>query len=304
MPYRISRLGYVEVRVLDLDDALNHYCNVLGLILTERAGRHAYLKGWDEKHAYSVILTQSNTLGMERMAFRTVSPEDLDYYKDHLTKLGIGFDTVAEDFKRGEAIRTKTPSGHVVELYYNMEYTGNVLPEVNPPPWPLDAKGIATPRLDHCLVTAAEPTKTIRWFENALELKPSEYVVNAAGDPIAAWLWQRPAPHDVAIVPGPDGMFHHAAFAVETPEQVFRACDILTMNKVKIDYGPSRHGITRGTTVYFFDPFGNRNEAFGMHSAYQLDPDHRPIRWTEDALGQGVFYYEKEIVASFLTVVT
>jgi hypothetical protein len=40
--------------------------------------------------------------------------------------------------------------------------------------------------------------------------------------------------------------------------------------------------VTRGTTVYFFDPFGNRNETFGVHSAYQLDPAHKPICWTED----------------------
>jgi catechol 2,3-dioxygenase len=25
---------------------------------------------------------------------------------------------------------------------------------------------------------------------------------------------------------------------------------------------PARHGITRGTTIYFFDPAGNRNEVF------------------------------------------
>ena len=102
MPYRLSRLGYVEVRVLDLDDALQHYVNVLGLIVTGREGRRAYLKGWDEKHAYSLILTESDTLGMERMAFRTVSPEDLEYYKDRLTKLNIPFARIEADFRRGE----------------------------------------------------------------------------------------------------------------------------------------------------------------------------------------------------------
>lgn len=303
MPYRISRLGYIEVRVLDLDDALSHYLDVLGLHLTARAGGQAYLKGWDEKHAYSVILSEADRLGLVRLAFRTISPEDLDYYKNRLQQLGIPYDTVAEDYKRGEALRFAAPSGHAIELYYQMEYTGNLLPDVNPPPWPLGLKGIATPRLDHALITAANPTQTIRWFENVLELRPSEYVINENGDPIAAWLWQRPAPHDIAIVPGPDQALHHFAFAIETPEQVFRAADILAMNKVKIDYGPGRHGITRGTTIYFFDPFGTRNETFGVHSAYQLDPDHKPIRWTADQLGTGVFYYEQEIKESFLAAV-
>jgi catechol 2,3-dioxygenase len=116
VPYRLSRLGYVEVRVLDLDDALKHYVDVLGLIPTGREGRRAYLKGWDEKHAYSLILTESDTLGMERMAFRTVSPEDLEYYKDRLAKLRVPFATIESDYRRGQAIRTETPSGHTVEL--------------------------------------------------------------------------------------------------------------------------------------------------------------------------------------------
>ena len=51
MPYRISRLGLVEIRSLDLDRDLDYYLNVLGLQLTAREGKTAYLKGWDERHA-------------------------------------------------------------------------------------------------------------------------------------------------------------------------------------------------------------------------------------------------------------
>jgi len=39
MPYRISRLGHVEIRSLDLDRDLDHYVNVLGLQLTGREGK-------------------------------------------------------------------------------------------------------------------------------------------------------------------------------------------------------------------------------------------------------------------------
>ena len=60
MPYRISRLGTVEIRSLDLDRDLDYYLNVLGLQLTAREGKTAYLKGWDERHAYSVMLTESD----------------------------------------------------------------------------------------------------------------------------------------------------------------------------------------------------------------------------------------------------
>ncbi len=41
MPYRISRLGLVEIRSLDLDRDLDYYLNVLGLQLTAREGKTA-----------------------------------------------------------------------------------------------------------------------------------------------------------------------------------------------------------------------------------------------------------------------
>jgi catechol 2,3-dioxygenase len=304
MPYRISRLGYVEMRCLDLDTELDHFVNVLGLQMTGREGKQAFLKGWDERHSYSIILTEADKPGMERMAFRTVSPEDLEYYEHRLQQFSVPYDVIDEDFKRGKALRFKEPAGHTVELYYQMEYTGNALPEINPDPWPQGLRGIGTPRMDHALITAPDPTKAIRFFENVLEFRASEYVVNPAGEPIAAWLWQRPAPHDIAIVPGNEGGLHHVAFTVDSADAIFRAADILSMNKVKIDYGPGRHGITRGTTIYFFAPSGNRLETFGGYTAYQMEPDFRPIHWTEKELGTGVFYYERELVGTFMTKYT
>ena len=117
MPYRISRLGIVEIRSLDLDRDLDYYLNVLGLQLTALEGKTAYLKGWDERHAYSVALTAADRAGMVRLAFRTVDPEDLDYYERRLKQFGVTYDVIPEDYRRGRALRFTVPSGHVTELY-------------------------------------------------------------------------------------------------------------------------------------------------------------------------------------------
>ena len=170
--------------------------------------------------------------------------------------------------------------------------------------WPEGLRGIAPPRLDHTLVTAPDPGKAIEFFQTVLEFRLSEMLTAPDGTIIAGWLWQRPAPHDLAIVPGRPGGFHHAAFVVDSADALFRAADILAMNKARIDYGPGRHGITRGTTIYFFDPSGNRLETFGGYTAYQMDPDCRAIRWTQDLMGPAVFYYSQELNESFLSVYT
>ena len=207
MPYRISRLGLVEIRSLDLDRDLDYYLNVLGLQLTAREGKTAYMKGWDERHAYSFALTDSDRPGMVRMAFRTVDPEDLDYYEKRLKEFGVAYDVVPEDYRRGRALRFTAPSGHTVELYNAMDYTGNVLPTVNPPPWPEGLRGIAPPRLDHTLVTAPEPQKAIEFFQTVLEFRVSEMLVAPDGTTIAAGCGSGPLRMTSPSSPGSRGAF-------------------------------------------------------------------------------------------------
>jgi catechol 2,3-dioxygenase len=78
---------------------------------------------------------------------------------------------------------------------------------------------------------------------------------------------------------------------------------MMAKNKVKIVLAPTRHGITRGETIYFFDPSGNRNETFaGLGYLAQRD---RPVTtWDEAHLGTAIFYHTGELVASFTEVYT
>jgi catechol 2,3-dioxygenase len=104
------------------------------------------------------------------------------------------------------------------------------------------------------------------------------------------------------VLAGPQGKLHHFAFRLGDWTEVGRAADLFSMDDVPIDVGPTRHGITRGQTVYFFDPSGNRNEVFaGGYLAY---PDRPMNVWTPDALGKGVFYHARELNDAFTSVLT
>ena len=83
---------------------------------------------------------------------------------------------------------------------------------------------------------------------------------------------------------------------------MLRAADIMGKYNISIDIGPTRHGITRGRTIYFFDPSGNRNEVFcGDYTWY---PDREPITWDTDELGKAIFFHDRRLNESFLSVVT
>ena len=109
--------------------------------------------------------------------------------------------------------------------------------------------------------------------------------------------------HDIAFVMHPEpGKLHHVSFLLESWEQVLKAADIMSMNRVSIDIGPTRHGITRGTTIYAFDPSGNRFETFA--GGYQTYPDNHPITWTFDQVGPAIFYHDRTLNERFLSVVS
>ena len=109
--------------------------------------------------------------------------------------------------------------------------------------------------------------------------------------------------HEIAFVEHPEpGKFHHVSFLLESWNDVGHAADIISRYDISRDVGPTRHGITRGQTIYFFDPSGNRNEVFS--GGYAYFPDHPTRVWTADQLGKGIFYYEKELNDRFLGVVT
>jgi catechol 2,3-dioxygenase len=119
----------------------------------------------------------------------------------------------------------------------------------------------------------------------------------------ATWLARTSTPHDIAFVGAPKSGFHHVSFFLDSWHDILKAADIMAKKKVKIDVAPTRHGITRGETIYFFDPSGNRNETFaGL--GYLSQPDRPVTTWTEDKLWTGIFYHTGDAVPTFTDVYT
>jgi len=119
----------------------------------------------------------------------------------------------------------------------------------------------------------------------------------------ATWLARTSTPHDLAFLGGPQMGLHHIAFFLESWDDLLKAADVMGKHHTKINAGPTRHGVTRGATIYFFDPSGNRNETFaGL--GYISQPDRPVTTWTEDKLGYGIFFHSGEVMPSFTEVYT
>ena len=144
------------------------------------------------------------------------------------------------------------------------------------PAWPDNIKGAGVHWLDHlllmCEMNPAEGINTVadntRFMTEALDFFLTEQVVVGPGGSIqaATWMSRTTTPHDIAFVGGPKSGLHHIAYFVDSWHDVLKAADVMAKTKTRIDVAPTRHGITRGETIYFFDPSGNRKR-HGSHSA-------------------------------------
>ncbi len=304
----VLRPGHAQIRALDLEEGVRFYRDVLGLLEVgrDKQGR-VYFKTWDERDHNSFVLRQSDRAGIDFFGFKVLDRKTLDRLDSDLRAWGVPTERIpaGEMLETGERVRFRIPAGHLIELYAEKTDVGNCQPYVNPAPWVKEAQnGVAPLRMDHCLLYGGDIDRTRKLFEEALGFSLVERVLMQDGkSDLAIWLTASHKAHDIAFVRHPeDGKLHHVAFLLDTWEQVLRAADILSMNKVSIDIGPTRHGITRGTTIYAFDRSGNRFETFC--GGYQWYPDMKPITWTFDEVGTGIFYHDRKLNDRFLGVVT
>ncbi len=304
----VLRPGHAQVRVLELEKAMTFYRDVLGLVETGRDERgRVYFKCWDERDHSSYILRESDHAGIDFFGFKVLDDETLDRLENDLNAYGVETKRIpaGDLLETGERVSFTLPSGHEIELYAQKTAVGNGIPLVNPGPWCADSeRGIAPVRFDHTLLYGPNINEVKKIFTDVLGFYLAERVLGEDGDSEAAiWLSCSHKVHDIAFAEYPEpGKLHHCSFLMESWERVLRAGDIMSMNSVPVDIGPTRHGVTRGCTIYAWDPSGNRFDTF--MGGYQPYPDYEPLTWTFDNFGQGLDYPQRKLHETFLTVVS
>ncbi len=301
----VLRPGFVQLRVLDLAEAISYYRDRVGLDLVEEpSGGMAYFRAFDEFDRHSVILRETDAAGVDVMGFKVAHDADLDHFRARLEALGVEVSDVpaGSDPGVGRRIRFTVPTGHVFDLYAEMEISEFAPMTRNPEIWHREPRGMRVIRFDHCALSGRDIMGSARIFQEALDFTLAEEAVDEpTGARLAMFLSCSNKAHDVAFIGYPeDGKLHHASFLLESWHDVGHAADIIARYDISIDIGPTRHGITRGQTIYFFDPSGNRNETFA--GGYHFYPDNPLRTWTSDNAGKAIFYYERRVNDTFLTV--
>lgn len=302
----VMRLGYVHIRVTDMAEAKDHYANTLGLYQTLEQDGRLYYKGWDEWDHHSVVLEEGG-VGLVKYGWKVERSADIDDIEKKAAAFGVTVDRMSkgENPEVGDGIRFEAPSGHLFEVYHEQTLLGTEVGTHNPEAFPRHLVGVGVPGIDHTLITCADVGQMQTFLNEVFGFYATERVQTTLEDDahlIGSWMTSNNQIHQLAMIEGPQGKLHHFAFKLSDWSEVGHAADLFSMDEVSIDVGPTRHGITRGQTVYFFDPSGNRNEVFaGGYLAY---PDRPVSVWTIESLGKGIFYHARELNDRFTSVLT
>ena len=302
----VLRLGYVHLAVTEMASAHDHYTDVVGLAKSAETPEKLYLKGWDEWDHHSLVLEQGDG-GLLAMGWKVRDDDMLATVEKAAQQFGATVQRLSDGERKavGDGFRCTLPSGHVAEFYSEIETVGTAVGTLNPDPWPRTGlRGVGVPRLSHLALAAEDVAGMERFMVEVCGFYVTERVVADPDnpEPIVSFMSCGEQAHDIAVQKGEDGRLHHIAYQVESWNDVLHAADVLSMNDVPIDIGPTRHGLTRGETVYFFDPTGNRNEVFA--GGYRAGPDMPCITWTADQIGRAIFYHDRKISQNFLTAMT
>jgi catechol 2,3-dioxygenase len=302
----VLRPGYIQIRVTDIDAAILHYVNHVGLREVDRGpdGR-IYLRAWDEFDRHSVVLRPADMPGMDYVGFKIASDAELTVFGQRIEAAGVKIDEIpaGEQPGLGRRLSFVVPTGHRIELFAEMALSEHGPMTSNPELWREEPHGMRVTRFDHCNLHGPKVDETVRFFTELLEFSLTEAAQTPDGSIAAAFLSCSNKAHDIAFIRRDEpGKFHHAAFWLDSWHEVGNAADIIARYDIPLDIGPTRHGITRGQTIYFFDPSGNRNEVFSGGFIYY--PDNPKRLWSVDKIGKAIFYYQRELNERFMSLVT
>ena len=273
-PFNVTRASHVVLTVRDLDASLAFYCEMIGLVVSERTGDTAYLRGLEEACHHSMVLRRSADAPVcRRIGLRVFSDEDLHKAEAYFRSAGLPAQWV-EVPHQGRTLHVADPLGTPFELCATMSVMPRLVTEF------ATFKGGSAHRLDHFQVLVPDVDKACA-FHMGLGFRCSEYIVADAVEQVTGVFLQRKGnPHDLVFANGTGPRLHHVAFTSIDAFTLLRACDVagnLGFGK-SVERGPGRHGPGHAQFVYFRDPDGHRIELFTTH--YQImDIEIEPVRW-------------------------
>lgn len=286
----IAKLGHIVVETPNIDQSLQFYQETIGLIVTARERNTVYLRAQNDWEHHSLLLKESNSAKIDHIGWRISDQRDLTRFAEHLEASSVTVKWIEENMEMGigEAIRFEVPTGHIFELYYEVEkpeVPSEEQSKLKTRPYATDGR-LRPRRIDHVTVEDTEPETYFTWLEDHLGFQLNEYIESEEGK-LGLWGSVTSQNHDTGAVlnrshsKNSNPAVHHVAYRVDRLGQLYDYAEILREEGYPM-IGPGKHGISQAEYLYTVDPgSGLRTELYtgGYHI---FEPDWEAKRYSEN----------------------
>jgi catechol 2,3-dioxygenase-like lactoylglutathione lyase family enzyme len=276
---KAGRIGHVTFETPDLDRAIDHLTDVVGLVLAEREGDRAYLA--NKQGQLAVALERGPRSLCSRLSFEVPADTNLADAERRLSGGGVASER-RNDTAPGlsEVLSLQDPKGTGIDLFARWSRVSE----------PADTAGASVLKLGHVAFVVSEPQVMADFYQNVLGFRVSDWI-----EDFFVFLRCNADHHAVNFIRGDQVRLHHFAFEVRDVGQLHTACDVLGTKKIPIAWGPVRLGPGHNVAIFHRDADDQmiefyaeldqmKDESLGYFDPrpWHRDLPQRPKVWTGD----------------------
>jgi catechol 2,3-dioxygenase-like lactoylglutathione lyase family enzyme len=265
---KVKRIRHATFTTPDLAKYAHYFQNIVGLGIIDSDSAHLILAS--DCDQLTLVAEKGDQPFCKRIAFEISPDVDPDEVRRQLSAEGLSSD-VRTDYLPGvqKSVTFTDPEGTEIELISGW----------TPTPAREAKRGIVARQLGHIALYSRDPLGSSDFYGRLLGFRVSDWVQD-----IFCFMRCGFDHHTLNFARGSERRVHHIAFELRDGAHMLQACDLLGRNKMKILWGPVRHGPGHNVAIYHRDPDGHLVEFFfGMDR--MLDEElgyYEPQPWHED----------------------
>ena len=234
---KLSRLGHASFETPDLDKAIEHHTQIIGLSLVARERDRAYLATRTGQLAVEFVKAAEPKCA--KLSFEVPANADFAAIRRELATHGVAAEEKTDSTPGLTNVLAFTDhKGTTIELFRDWSYVGNGQQVV----------GVGALKLGHVAFIVPEPKAIAEFYGKVLGFRVSDWI----GD-FFVFMRCNADHHTVNFIRGDKVHMHHIAYELKDFAHLQSACDLFGQRKIPIAWGPVRLGPGHNVATFHRD---------------------------------------------------
>jgi catechol 2,3-dioxygenase-like lactoylglutathione lyase family enzyme len=232
------RVGHATFETTDIEKQIAYWTDIAGLVLAEREKNRAFLA--TKTGLLVVQLDQSDRTACTRLSFEVAPDSEFGELAKALAADGVKSELRNDSVPgMGPVLTFKDNKGTSIDLFKEWSYLGSHH----------QVHGIGPLKLGHVAFAVPDVQVVADFYAKVLGFRVSDWI-----DDWFVFMRCNPDHHTVNFIKGSNAELHHIAFELKDMSHMQNACEMFATEKIKLLWGPVRHGPGHNVATYHRNP--------------------------------------------------